>query len=161
VVVSETRWLSAPQQRDWRAFVDGSDRLLDDLDQALKNGHGLSMAEYEILVRLSEAPDRKLRMAQLAAEASQSRSRLSHTCARLESMGLVRRETCPSDKRGVLAYLTDEGFRTLQRAAQDHVTTVRDFFVDIVDSTDLEAIGRAFSAIIDRVDESRGVLVRD
>jgi DNA-binding MarR family transcriptional regulator len=151
----ETRWLSPPQQRDWRAFVDGSVRLLDVLDQALKAGHGLSMAEYEILVRLSEAPDRKLRMAQLAAEASQSRSRLSHTCARLESKGLVRRETCPSDKRGVLAHLTDEGFSTLERAAQDHVTTVRDFFVDIIAPSDLEAIGRAFSAIIAKVDESR------
>ncbi|HEY7487475.1 MAG TPA: MarR family transcriptional regulator [Streptosporangiaceae bacterium] len=153
--MSETRWLTAPQQRDWRAFVDGSVRLLDVLDQSLKTTHGLSMAEYEILVRLSEAPDRKLRMAQLAAEASQSRSRLSHTCARLESKGLVRRETCPSDKRGVLAYLTDEGFATLERASHDHVTSVRDYFVDVVDATDLEAIGRAFNAIIRRVDSSR------
>jgi DNA-binding MarR family transcriptional regulator len=151
----ETRWLSPPQQRDWRAFVDGSVRLLDVLDQALKAGHGLSMAEYEILVRLSEAPDRKLRMAQLAAVASQSRSRLSHTCARLESKGLVRRETCPSDKRGVLAHLTEEGFSILERAAHDHVSTVRDYFIDVVDPTDLEAIGRAFSAIIAKVDENR------
>jgi DNA-binding MarR family transcriptional regulator len=153
--VSETRWLTPPQQRDWRAFVDGSVRLLDVLDQSLKSGHGLSMAEYEILVRLSEAPDRKLRMAQLAAEASQSRSRLSHTCTRLEQKGLVRRETCPSDKRGVLAHLTDEGFRALERAAHDHVNTVRDFFIEVVEPADLEAIGRAFSAIIVRVDKSR------
>ncbi|HEX6471439.1 MAG TPA: MarR family transcriptional regulator [Streptosporangiaceae bacterium] len=151
----ETRWLSPPQQRDWRAFVDGSVRLLDVLDQALKAGHGLSMAEYEILVRLSEAPDRKLRMAQLAAEASHSRSRLSHTCARLETKGLVRRETCPSDKRGVLAHLTDEGFSTLERAARDHVATVREFFVDVVDPADLAAIGRAFAAIIAKVEQSR------
>ena len=153
--MAETRWLSPAQQRDWRAFVDGSVRLLDVLDQSLKAGHGLSMAEYEILVRLSEAPERKLRMAQLAAEASQSRSRLSHTCARLESKGLVRRETCPSDKRGVLAHLTELGFQALEKAASDHVTTVRDFFVDVVDPSDLEAIGRAFSAIIVRVDKSR------
>jgi DNA-binding MarR family transcriptional regulator len=153
--VPETRWLTPPQQRDWRAFVDGSVRLLDVLDQSLKTGHGLSMAEYEILVRLSEAPDRKLRMAQLAAEASHSRSRLSHTCTRLESKGLVRRETCPSDKRGVLAHLTDEGFNALERAAHDHVNTVRDFFIEVVEPADLEAIGRAFSAIIVRVDKSR------
>lgn len=151
----ETRWLTPPQQRDWRAFVDGSVRLLDVLDQALKAGHGLSMAEYEVLVRLSEAPDKNLRMAQLAAEASQSRSRLSHTCARLESKGFVRRQTCPSDKRGVLAHLTDKGFHALERAAHDHVTTVRSFFVDIVDPADLEAIGRAFAAITARVDQSR------
>ncbi len=113
------------------------------------------MAEYEILVRLSEAPERKLRMAQLAAEASQSRSRLSHTCARLESKGLVRRETCSSDKRGVFAQLTDEGFHTLERASHDHVTAVRDLFVDVTEPEDLEAIGRAFTAIIKRVDTVR------
>ena len=113
------------------------------------------MAEYEILVRLSEAPERKLRMAQLAAEASQSRSRLSHTCARLESKGLVRRETCPSDKRGVFAHLTDEGFGMLERASHDHVSAVRELFIDVVDPEDLEAIGRAFITIIKRVDEVR------
>jgi DNA-binding MarR family transcriptional regulator len=151
----DTRWLSGPQQRDWRAFVDGSVRLLDALDQSLKATHGLSMAEYEILVRLSEAPERRLRMAQLAAEASQSRSRLSHTCARLESKGLVRRETCPSDKRGVFAHLTDKGFDTLERASHDHVTTVRDLFIDVVEPDDLEAIGRAFTGIIKKVDSIR------
>jgi DNA-binding MarR family transcriptional regulator len=153
--MSETQWLSATQQRDWRAFVDGSVRLHDLLDQILKATLGLSMAEYEILVRLSESPDRKLRMAQLAAEASQSRSRLSHTCARLESKNLVRRETCPSDKRGVFAHLTEEGFAALDRASRDHVTTVRDVFIDIVDPNDLEAIGRAFTAIIRKVDTVR------
>jgi DNA-binding MarR family transcriptional regulator len=153
--VPETRWLTPTQQRDWRAFVDGSVRLLEVLDQSLKTGHGLSLAEYEILVRLSEAPDRNLRMAQLAAEASQSRSRLSHTCTRLESKGLVRRETCASDKRGVLAYLTEEGFSALEQASHDHVNTVRDFFIEVVDPADLEAIGRAFAAIIVRVDKSR------
>jgi DNA-binding MarR family transcriptional regulator len=153
--MSDTRWLSDPQQRDWRAFVDGSVRLLDALDQSLKATHGLSMAEYEILVRLSEQPERKLRMAQLAAEASQSRSRLSHTCARLEAKGLVRRETCPSDKRGVFAHLTDEGFATLQRASHNHVTTVRDLFIDVVEPDDLEAIGRAFTAIMKKVDSVR------
>jgi DNA-binding MarR family transcriptional regulator len=152
--VPETRWLTPPQQRDWRAFVDGSVRLLDVLDQSLKSGHGLSLAEYEILVRLSEAPDKKLRMAQLAAEASQSRSRLSHTCTRLESKGLVRRETCPSDKRGVLARLTHAGFTMLEHASHDHVNTVRDFFIDVVDDADLEAIGRAFAAIIVRVEKA-------
>jgi DNA-binding MarR family transcriptional regulator len=153
--MSDTRWLTGPQQRDWRAFVDGSVRLLDVLDQSLKATHGLSMAEYEILVRLSEAPERKLRMAQLAAEASQSRSRLSHTCARLEAKGMVRRETCPSDKRGVFAHLTDEGFRILERASHDHVSAVRELFIDVVDPDDLEAIGRAFATIIKRVDAVR------
>ncbi|MFI0357784.1 MarR family winged helix-turn-helix transcriptional regulator [Actinomadura sp. 9N407] len=151
--MSEPRWLDATQQLDWRAYVDGSVRLNEIMDRELKAGHGLSVAEYEILVRLSEAPDRRLRMAELAAHASQSRSRLSHTCSRLESKGLVRRDNCPNDKRGVFAHLTDEGYATLERAARDHVETVRNFFVDVIDPDDLAAIGRAFTQVVKRIGE--------
>ncbi|RFS86854.1 MarR family transcriptional regulator [Actinomadura pelletieri DSM 43383] len=146
--MSEPRWLDAAQQRDWRAYVDGSVRLTEIMDRDLKTRHGLSVSEYEILVRLSEAPDRRLRMAELAENASQSRSRLSHTCSRLESKGLVKRDNCPNDKRGVYAHLTDEGFAALDRAARDHVETVRNYFIDIIDPHDLEAIGRAFSLVL-------------
>ncbi|WP_067794702.1 MarR family winged helix-turn-helix transcriptional regulator [Actinomadura formosensis] len=149
--MSEPRWLDAAQQRDWRAYVDGSVRLTEIMDRDLKAKHGLSAAEYEILVRLSEAPERRLRMAELAENASQSRSRLSHTCARLESKGLVKRDNCPNDKRGVYAHLTDEGFDALDRAARDHVETVRTFFIDIIAPEDLEAIGRAFTLILKRI----------
>lgn len=149
--MTEPRWLSAVQQRDWRAYVEGSIRLNDVLDRDLKTKHGLTMAEYEILVRLSEAPDHRLRMAQLAEEASQSRSRLSHTVSRLECKGLVARGTCGADKRGVNAELTEDGFAFLTKAAADHVATVREFFVDVVDPDDLAAIGRAFTAIAERV----------
>jgi DNA-binding MarR family transcriptional regulator len=153
--MSEPRWLDAAQQRDWRAYIDGSLRLHDLLDQSLKNSHGLSSAEYEILVRLSEAAGRRLRMAELAESASQSRSRLSHTCGRLEGKGLVVRETCDDDKRGVWCRLTDDGFAMLEKAARDHVDTVRDFFIDIIEPADLEAIGRAFNAVTRRIDEAR------
>jgi DNA-binding MarR family transcriptional regulator len=153
--MSGTRWLDAAQQRDWRAYIEGSVRLHDLIDQSLKSTHGLSAAEYEILVRLSEAEGHRLRMAELAESASQSRSRLSHTCGRLERMGLVRRETCPDDKRGVFCRLTDEGFSTLERAAHDHVETVREFFIDIIEPADLEAIGRAFTAISQQVQAAR------
>jgi DNA-binding MarR family transcriptional regulator len=153
--MTEPRWLDADQQRDWRAYVGGSIRLNDVLDRDLKVKHGLTLAEYEILVRLSEAPDRRLRMAQLADEASQSRSRLSHTVSRLECKGLVARGTCGADKRGVNAELTEEGFAFLSKAAVDHVATVREFFVDVVDPADLAAIGRAFTAIAERVAEVR------
>ncbi|MFF5263516.1 MarR family winged helix-turn-helix transcriptional regulator [Actinomadura viridis] len=153
--MSEPRWLDAAQQLHWRAYVDGSIRLNEIMDRDLKTRHGLSTSEYEILVRLSEAPDRRLRMAELAAHASQSRSRLSHTCSRLESKGLVKRDDCPNDKRGVYAYLTDEGFAVLERAARDHVETVRSFFVDVVDPGDLAAVGRAFTAVLKRIDRTR------
>lgn len=149
--MSEPRWLDATQQRDWRAFVEGSIRFHDLIDRDLKAKHGLSESEYEILVRLSEAAGHSLRMAELAEHASQSRSRLSHTCSRLESKGLVRRDSCADDKRGVYAMLTEEGYAALERAARDHVETVRDYFIDIIDPPDLEAIGRAFSAITKRM----------
>ncbi len=153
--MTETRWLDAAQQRDWRAYIEGSVRLADVLDRDLKSKHGLSGAEYEILVRLSEAPDHRLRMAELAEFASQSRSRLSHTVARLECKGFVTRGTCGNDKRGVNAELTEEGFALLARAAEDHVATVREFFVDIIEPSDLNAIGRAFAAVAERIQKSR------
>jgi DNA-binding MarR family transcriptional regulator len=153
--MNEPRWLDATQQRDWRTFVEGSIRLTDLLDRDLKAKHGLSMAEYEILVRLSEAPDRRLRMAELAEFASQSRSRLSHTVSRLECKGLVSRDTCGADKRGVNAQLTDEGFAFLSKAAVDHVATVREFFIDVVDPDDLVALGRAFAAVSAQVAKVR------
>jgi DNA-binding MarR family transcriptional regulator len=151
LIVTEPRWLAATQQHDWRAYIDGSARLTDALEHDLKTRHGLSIAEYEILVRLSEAPERRLRMAELAASASQSRSRLTHTVARLESKGFVSRTDCPSDKRGVFAQLNDAGFAALTSAAADHVSAVRDLFVDVIDPEDLRAIGRAFRAVADRI----------
>ncbi len=151
----EPRWLDASQQRDWRSYIEGSVRLADLLDRALKAQHGITTAEYEILVRLSEAPGRRLRMAELAEHASQSRSRLSHTVARLECKGLVARGSCGADRRGVNAELTDAGFAFLERAARDHVETVREFFIDVIEPADLEAVGRAFRAVADRVAKAR------
>ncbi|MEO5874944.1 MAG: MarR family transcriptional regulator [Streptosporangiaceae bacterium] len=153
--MAEPRWLSETEQVNWRAYMAGSTQLWEALDRDLKTGHGLTMAEYEILVRLSESPDRRLRMAELAESAYQSRSRLSHTCSRLESKGLVAREPCEDDKRGVNAILTEQGLSLLEAAARDHVVAVRAFFVDIVDPADLDAIGRAFAAVAERTAGSR------
>lgn len=145
--MAETRWLDAKQQRAWRSYIDGSTRLSELLERDMREKHGLSISEYEILVRLSEAPDRRLRMAELAANATQSRSRLSHAISRLEADGLVRRESCASDRRGIFAILTDDGMAKLVAAAPDHVTLVRDLLIDVVDGDDLEAVGRAFHAV--------------
>jgi DNA-binding MarR family transcriptional regulator len=153
--MTEPRWLDPVQQRDWRAYADGSVRLTEFLDRDLKSKHGLTIAEYEVLVRLSEAPERRLRMAELAEFASQSRSRLSHTVSRLESKGFVARNTCGADKRGVHAELTDEGLAFLSQAAVDHVAAVRQFFVDVVDPADLAAIGRAFTAVFEKLAKVR------
>ncbi|MGH8967659.1 MAG: MarR family winged helix-turn-helix transcriptional regulator [Actinomycetes bacterium] len=151
VQMHDVLWLDQDQQHAWRAYLVGTTLLMDRLDRDLREQHDLSLPEYEILVRLSEAPDRRLRMAELAENASQSRCRLSHTCSRLESKGLVKRDSCPNDKRGVYAHLTEDGFSALDRAARDHVETVRAFFIDVIDPKDLEAVGRAFSLVLKRV----------
>lgn len=142
------RWLTNDQQHAWRAYLLGSAVLSERLDAQLRE-HGLDLAEYEILVTLSEAADRQLRMAELADAVHQSRSRLTHTVTRMEKRGLIERTTCPVDRRGVWANLTDAGYRLLEEAAPSHVECVRRNFVDAVDDDTLAAIGRAFRAVVE------------
>jgi DNA-binding MarR family transcriptional regulator len=148
-VTDETRWLDQGQQHAWRAFLVGSTLLMDRLDRELREEHGVSLAEYEILVRLSEAPDHRLRMAMLASALSHSRSRVTHTVTRLEKDGLVARDNCLDDGRGVEAVMTDLGEQTLVQAAHTHVQGVRRWLVDLASSDDFEAVGRVFDAVAD------------
>ena len=148
---SEPRWLDAAQQHHWRAYLVGTTLLMDQLDRDLRERHQLSLAEYEVLVRLSEAAEHRVRMAVLAASLSHSRSRVTHTVGRLEAAGLVRRQACLSDGRGVEAVLTEEGLRRLEEAAPSHVSAVRDLLVDVASAEDLAAVGRVFDAVSDRL----------
>ena len=141
------QWLTEEQQRVWRTYLLGVARLTDELDADLRRS-GLDLPEYEILVVLEESPDRRLRMSELAEAVHQSRSRLTHTIARMEKTGLVERETCPTDRRGVWAQLTETGYEMLRQTAPSHVKAVRRFFVDAVDPDDYEALGRAFAAVL-------------
>jgi DNA-binding MarR family transcriptional regulator len=142
-----TRWLSDDQQRVWRGWLLGSAILNERLDAQLRE-HDLDLAEYEILVTLSESVDRQLRMAELADAVHQSRSRLTHTVTRMEKRGLIERTTCPVDRRGVWANLTGAGQQLLEEAAPSHVECVRRNFVDAVDPADFAAVGRAMDAIL-------------
>ena len=145
---SSTRiWLTEEQQRVWRAYLLGSARLNEKLDADLRQ-FGLDLGEYEILVTLSEAEDRQSRMSDLADAVHQSRSRLTHTITRMESRGLVERVSCPTDRRGVWARLTDVGFGLLEEAAPSHVAAVRENFVEAMDEADYLALGRAFAAVL-------------
>jgi DNA-binding MarR family transcriptional regulator len=146
-----TRWLDAGQQHSWRALLVGTTLLFDRLDQDLRRAFDLSLAEYEILVRLSEAPGRALRMAQLADALRHSRSRVTHTVGRMERAHLVQRIPSDDDGRGVMATMTDAGRDLLARAAHIHVQGVRDGLVDLVDAADLEAMGRVMDAVADRL----------
>lgn len=144
-------WLSDEQQTVWRAFLGAIAIIEDELDLALRP-YGLDLGEYEIMVKLSESPERRLRMSELAQAVRQSRSRLTHTVARMEKKELIKRMSCPDDKRGVIAALTKRGFALLETAAPAHVRSVRDCFVDVVEPRDFIALGRAMSSVIAMAD---------
>ena len=150
-VPGETQWLDESEQRSWRALVIGTTLLMDRLDDDLRRAFNISLVEYEILVRLSESENGRLRMAHLADALAHSRSRVTHTVARMEAAGLVQRSTSPEDGRGILATMTPKGHDLLVRVAPVHVTGVRDHLVDLVSPEDLEAVGRVFDAVSDHL----------
>ena len=143
------RWLDADEQRSWRAFAVGVTLLLDRLDAELQREFDLSLTEYEILVRLSERPGRSMRMAHLADALAHSRSRVTHTVARMERARLVDRATSPEDGRGIVCTLTDRGHDLLVEAAPVHVRGVRAYLVDLADRDDFAALGRVMNAVTD------------
>ncbi|HZC69495.1 MAG TPA: MarR family transcriptional regulator [Jatrophihabitans sp.] len=145
------RWLSADEQRAWRAYVESSKVLFDALDRQLQRDADMPHAYYEILVTLSEAEDRSLRMSQLADRTLSSRSRLSHAVARLEERGWVARDECPTDRRGQIARLTDLGFQTLAVAAPGHVDAVRDYLIDLLTTEQLEQLATIGRAVIAKI----------
>lgn len=143
----EPKWLTPQQQRAWRAYMDGSQRLMADLNRQLQRDSALSFADYRILVKLSEAPGRSLRMSDLADGVFSSRSRLTHQIRRLEGQRVVRRIPAEDDGRGVLAQLTDEGMRRLRAAAPGHVAAVRRYFVELFTPQQLAAVAAAMELV--------------
>jgi DNA-binding MarR family transcriptional regulator len=137
----EPRWLSAEEQRVWRGYLTATRLLASALDRELQRDSGIPHTYYEILVRLSEAPDRVMRMSDLAEASDSSRSRLSHAVARLEETGWVRRQTCPTDRRGSFAVLTDAGFDVLVAAAPGHVESVRQHLFDPLTPEQVATLG--------------------
>jgi DNA-binding MarR family transcriptional regulator len=144
----QPQWLTDEEQQAWRATVQLSQLLLRQLDRDL-TAYDLNGRDYEILVELSEAPDHRLRMTDLADATSQSRSRLSHQISRMEKRGLVRRDECEGDKRGTFAVLTRAGFDTIERVAPRHVEQVRLHFIDRLTAEQLEETRSAFQPIVD------------
>lgn len=141
------RWLDVDQQRYWRSFLVGSARLTEALGRQLEADSNLSLSEYEILVRLSEAPEHTARMSELAASLMHSRSRITHTIGRLERRGLVERRTCAADGRGVNAAMTPDGYRLLVAAAPGHVRAVRANLVDRLTDDQLRSLGEAMALV--------------
>jgi len=145
---TSTRWLSESEQHCWRSFLTACQSLFGAIDTQLLRDAGLPHGYYEILVHLSEAPGRELRMTQLAKASTYSKSRLSHAVARLSERGWVERRDCPTDRRGQIARLTDGGFGALAAAAPGHVEQVRRSLIDALTPEQLTALGEISRAIL-------------
>ena len=147
---SEPRWLNAAEMKAWRRYIIASRRLLEALDDDLA-AHDISMSDYEVLAQLSEAPERRMRMSELADVAMISRSRLSHRIKVMEKAGWVKREACPIDKRGYFAVMTPKGWKAIVAAAPDHVASVRERFLDALDKGDQKVLAEIFERVAHRI----------
>jgi DNA-binding MarR family transcriptional regulator len=157
VTPDTARWLSDQEQRTWRAFREASRLLFAQLDRDLTRDAGMGAGTYAILVVLSEAPNRTLRMNELADATMSSPSRISHAVERLVDLGWVERATCPSDRRGWLAMLTDKGFAALAAAAPRHVEHLRAYLFAGLSDADVVELGRITNAILSRLPASAGL----
>lgn len=146
-----TRWLSEDEQAAWRAWIAVSLLLPDRLSRDLQEKADISLADYEILVHLSEAPDQRLRMSELASATLSSRSRLSHQIDRLAAAGLVDRQPCAGDRRGYFAVLTPSGWDFLVAAAPVHVASVREHLVDVLSPEEFAEFGRLCEIVSSRL----------
>ena len=140
------RWLTPAEESAWRKYIVASRRLLEALDDDL-SANGLTLSDYEILVHLSDAEDRRLRMSDLAEKTILSRSRLSHRIKYMEGKGWVERQKCASDKRGTWAVMTTKGWNSIVKAAPDHVESIRNRFIDQISKADQANIAMAFDKV--------------
>jgi DNA-binding MarR family transcriptional regulator len=143
--------LNEDETRAWQAFVAASALLNRRLDQQLRDDAGLSHLQYEILVRLADAPGRAMRMTDLADAVLNSKSGLTYQVSQLERAGLVDRQACKFDERGVFAALTDQGMETLRRAAPGHVATVRELLIDALTPDQLAVIAAGLGEVARRL----------
>ena len=143
---TDVRWLTAAELAAWRSLITTTSGLLATLDSELQAAHGLSLGDYEVMAHLSEAPNRSLRMTDLAGRLHLSPSGITRRIDGLVKAGWVERTPCPTDRRSSYAVLTDNGMATLRRAAPTHVEGVRAHFIDRLSSTELEQLAAALAA---------------
>jgi DNA-binding MarR family transcriptional regulator len=140
--VEEVRWLTEKQAKAWTAYITAAHLVEGAVARQLRMGAELSHTDYGLLHELSVAPNRSLRMGEIAHRRAAPKSRISYQVDQLVRRGLVRRERHPEDARGLVAVLTDEGARLLAETAPGHVETVRRHFVDLLDEDQLDALER-------------------
>ena len=151
--MSRPRWLSRREQRAWRGFVLLQQRLTPRVARELQRETGLSGADYEVLVQLSEAPGARLRAFELGGLTQWEKSRLSHHITRMVDRGLVRRESCPTDSRGAFVVMTAGGRKAIEAAAPLHVEHVRRWFIDSLTPEQLDALAEISDAVLAGLDD--------
>ena len=145
------RWLTEEEQRAWRGLLRMTSQLNARMNRQLLQDYGITLADYDVLVVLSEAPDGRRRVFELAGALSWEQSRASHQLARMQRRGLVTREECPTDARGAFAVITDTGRAAIERAAPAHVATVRQLVFDGLSPDQVTALTAVTEAVLDRL----------
>jgi len=148
----QARWLSDEEQQAWRGLLAVNQLLFDALDRQLQADANIPHTYYILLAMLSEAPNRSLRMSELAEITQSSQSRVSHAVARLEEAGWVRRRKVEGDRRGNLAVLTDAGWDVVVRTAPGHVAAVRENLFDQLTREQVQQLHEICSAVLDKLD---------
>ena len=146
--MSDTRWLTSREQQAWRSYLTVTRLVSENVESQLAREADIPHAYYEILVMLSEAPDRRLRMRDLAEVSLSSKSRLSHAVARLQERGWIRRVPSELDGRSQIAELTDDGFAALAAAAPGHVAEVRRVLIDALTPEQLRQLDEIAGAVV-------------
>jgi DNA-binding MarR family transcriptional regulator len=155
ILMVMTRWLTEEEQRAWRGLLRMTSQLNARMNRELQDQYGISLADYEVLVVLSEAPVGRLRVFELADTLTWEQSRVSHQLARMQRRGLVTREGCPTDARGAFVVLAEAGRAAIERAAPTHVETVRQLVFDGLSSDQLAALTAVTASVLERLQETR------
>ncbi len=155
-VDTPARWLTDAEQSVWRSFLSMKTLLDAQLGRDMQDEQGLSMADFSVLVPLSEHPDGRMRILELARELQWEKSRLSHQLTRMQQRGLIDRSNCREDRRGAFVVLTDRGLRAVRAAAPRHVASVRQYLFDVLSVEQVEALGDIARTVQQRLTEQCG-----
>ena len=145
------RWLSDDEQSVWRAFLAMKTQLDAQLGREMQDGSGLSMADFSVLVPLSEHPESRMRILELARGLQWEKSRLSHQLTRMQQRGLIERSNCSEDRRGSFVVLTADGRAAVEAAAPRHVESVRRYLFDLLSAEQVAALGDIARTVHERV----------
>ncbi len=153
--MAEPRWLDEGERHSWLSFLVMHAKLTTELHRQLRTDSGLSLADFDVLAQLTEAPEGRVRALELGRSLQWEKSRLSHHLTRMQQRGLIRREDCLEDSRGAVVVATDLGRRTIEQAAPGHVKTVRDLVFDQLTKREVETLGRVADKVLARLQPTK------